>query len=254
VSLAKQAGCQVGTTTNATPLTEETISRIVESGIDLLAFSLAGIGPVNDTWRQGTSYQKVLEAIRSLQACKRRLGKVTPRVHIAYMLLRSGLADLETLPGELQGLGISQVVISTLDLVAAPELEKESLTRVSQSEGSEISHRLEKLAEMGARHNLNIYYPDLSAPSPKRDCPENVLRAAVISPAGDVSPCVYTNLSASAGDYYVKGRPHQIRPLFFGNLEELSFHEIWQQASYRNFRKSWQKGNLFDPCRNCLKL
>ncbi len=107
---------------------------------------------------------------------------------------------------------------------------------------------------MGARNNLNIYYPDLSAPHPKKDCPENVLRAAVISPAGDVSPCVYTNLSTSAGDYYVKGRPHQIRPLFFGNLEELSLREIWQQASYRNFRRSWQEGNLFDPCRSCLKI
>ena len=73
--------------------------------MDVLAFSLAGIGETNDAWRQGTSFQQVLEAIRSLQACKRRLGKLTPRVHIAYMLLRSGLADLEKLPMALQGLG-----------------------------------------------------------------------------------------------------------------------------------------------------
>ena len=163
VSLAKQAGCQVGTTTNATLLTEETITRIVESGIDMLAFSLAGVGDSHDTWRPGTSYQKVLEAIYSLQACKRRLGKITPRVHIAYMLLRSGLTDLDKLPGELQGLGINQVVISTLDLVAAPELEIESLARMPETESSEISHCLERLAERGARNNLTIYYPDLSA-------------------------------------------------------------------------------------------
>ena len=116
VSLAKQAGCQVGSTTNATLLTEPLCARIVESDIDVLAFSLAGIGETNDTWRQGTSYQQVLEAINSLQEYKRRLGKLTPRVHIAYMLLRSGLADLERLPRALQGLEINQVVISTLDL------------------------------------------------------------------------------------------------------------------------------------------
>ena len=171
VSLAKQAGCQVGTTTNATLLTEKTIIRIVESGIDILAFSLAGIGETHDTWRQGTSYQKVLEAIRSLQACKRRLGQVNPRVHIAYMLLRSGLSDLDKLPGELQGLGISQVVISTLDLVTAPELEKESLANLIEPEGIEVSHRLEKLADNGARSNLNIHYPHLSIPSPKKRLP-----------------------------------------------------------------------------------
>ena len=159
VSLAKQAGCQVGTTTNATLLTEATITRIVESGIDILAFSLAGIGETHDTWRQGTSYRQVLEAIRSLQDCKRRMGKDTPRVHIAYMLLRSGLPDLEKLPGELQGLGISQVVISTLDLVAAPELEKESLALVSDHEGAEINRRLEEVAAAGARVIFRFIIP-----------------------------------------------------------------------------------------------
>jgi hypothetical protein len=108
----------VGTTTNATLLTEATITRIVESGIDMLAFSLTGIGGTHDTWRQGTSFRQVLETIRSFQDCKRRLGKLTPRVHIAYMLLGSGLPDLARLPGTLQGLGMGQVVISTLDLVA----------------------------------------------------------------------------------------------------------------------------------------
>ncbi len=124
VTLAKQAGCQVGTTTNATLLTEATIARIVESGIDVLAFSLAGVGDTHDSWRQGTSFQQVLEAIRSLQECKRRLGKVNPQVHIAYMLLRSGLADLERLPLVLRGLEINQVVISTSGFSNCPGVGK----------------------------------------------------------------------------------------------------------------------------------
>ena len=254
VSLAKQAGCRVGTTTNATLLTEETIIRIVESGIDLVAFSLAGIGDTHNIWRQGTSYQKVLEAIRSLQAYKRRLGQVNPRVHVAYMLLRSGLADVDKIPGELQGLGISQVVISTLDLVATPELGKESLANLSEPEGIEISQRLEKLAPSGARGNLNIYYPDLSTRSQRKDCPENVSRAAVISSDGDVSPCVYTNVPTLAGNYYIRGEAHKIRSMFFGNVNDRSFREIWRQTEYRCFRRTWANGNLPEQCRNCLKL
>lgn len=254
VSAAKQAGCQVGTTTNATLLTPEVIRRIVESDMDLLAFSLAGIGASHDTWRQGTGYEKVLEAIRSLQDCKRRLAKAVPRVHIAYMLLRSGLADLEKLPAELHGLDISQVVISTLDLVAAPELEKESLARVSGPEGLELARRLEELAARGAGQNLPIHYPDAAAPGPRAACPENVLRAAVISPEGNVSPCVYTNIPLSAGEHYVKGRPYQLRQLFFGSLEASSFQEIWQQAEYRGFRRSRQASTLSSPCRSCLKI
>lgn len=254
VTLAKQAGCQVGTTTNATLLTEATIARIVESGIDVLAFSLAGVGDTHDSWRQGTSFQQVLEAIRSLQECKRRLGKVNPQVHIAYMLLRSGLADLERLPLVLRGLEINQVVISTLDLVTAPELEKESLAAVSEPEGAEVTRRLEKLAAVGARCGLAIHYPSVFFFGRRPECPENVLQAAVISTEGNVSPCVYTNVPTAAGDYYVKGTPHQIQSLFFGNLHDLTFRKIWQQPNYRYFRRSWQLGNLASPCCSCLKL
>jgi MoaA/NifB/PqqE/SkfB family radical SAM enzyme len=254
VSLAKQAGCRVGTTTNATLLTEETIVRIVESGIDILAISLAGVGDSNDTWRQGTSYQKVLEAVQALQAGKRRMGKITPRVHIAYMLLRSGLTDLDKLPGELQGLGISQVVISTLDLVAAPELAMESLADLSEPERLEVSHRLERLADIGARNNLAIYYPDLAAPGQGKDCPENALRAAVVSMDGNVSPCVYTNVPTLAGNYYTRGEAYKIQSMFFGNVNDFSLREIWRQEDYRRFRRSWKKENFPQYCCNCLKL
>lgn len=254
VSQAKQAGCRVGTTTNGTLLTEATIARIVESGLNILAFSLAGIGESHDNWRQGTSYRQVLEAIRSLQEYKRRLGKNYPRVHIAYMLLRSRLPDLARLPEALQDLGIGQVVISTLDLVPAPELKNESLALAAQTEKAEIAKRLKELAVAGARANLTIYYPDVSLSDPRQQCPENVLRAAVVSPAGDVSPCVYTNLPIVAGDYYVKGKPYGFKPLLYGNLHNLSFQEIWRQADYRSFRNAWQEGVPAGPCRSCLKL
>jgi MoaA/NifB/PqqE/SkfB family radical SAM enzyme len=254
VSLAKQEGCRVGTTTNGTLLTEKIIIKIVESEIDVIAFSLAGIGENNDTWRQGTSYQKILEAIHSLQACKRRLGAVTPRIHIAYMLLRSGFADLARLTGELQGLGIRQVVISILDLVADKELAKESLAGMPASEAVDLADRLEKLAVSGAKNNLNIYYPDLTPGHGFIDCPENILRAAVISMDGDVSPCVYTNVPASSGNFYSGGEARVIQSISFGNVNDFSFREIWWRESFRGFRRSWERKIVPHDCHNCYKL
>jgi MoaA/NifB/PqqE/SkfB family radical SAM enzyme len=254
VSLAKQAGCQVGTTTNATLCTEASIARIVESGMDILAFSLAGIGETHNAWRQGTDYHQVLEAIRSLQDCKRRLGQANPRVHIAYMLLRSGLKDLDKLPQELKGLGIRQVVISTLDLVTAPELEKESLAGVSETEAIDISQSLVEVADVGAKNDLPIYYPDLAAHNQRRECHENVLGTAVVSVDGDISPCVFTNIPTLAGNYYIRGEAHKIESMFFGNVKDLSLREIWRQPDYVSFRRSWKGKNFPRYCRNCLKL
>jgi hypothetical protein len=61
-------------------------------------------------------------------------------------------------------------------------------------------------------------------------------------------------MPTSAGDYYVKGMSHPIQSLFFGNLHDLSLQEIWRLPDYVKFRQSWQRGDLSDACRSCLKL
>ncbi len=117
IQVAKDAGCKVGTTTNGMLLNEKIVSQLVKSGMDVLAFSLAGVDENNDALRRGTRMENVLGQIRLLNKIKKYLGKEQPAVHIAYMLLRSRLDDIERLPLLLQGLAVSQVVVSTLDFI-----------------------------------------------------------------------------------------------------------------------------------------
>lgn len=254
VDLAKQQGCRVGTTTNGTLFTEALLAQLVESKLDVIAFSLAGLSRTHDRWRSGTQFTQVLEAVRALTDYKRRFGEKKPEVHIAYLLLRSGLQELEQLPGVLQGLGISQVVISTLDLVAAPELEAEALASASAQEGAEIMARLEGLATSAARHGLNLGYSRPAAGPEKPPCPENVLNALVVSAAGEVSPCVFTNVPATGVSQVYRGRQYPLQPLIFGNVHAHSLREIWRQPDYVAFRRSFRPGGLALPCRHCLKL
>jgi MoaA/NifB/PqqE/SkfB family radical SAM enzyme len=54
VRLAKRAGCTVGTTTNGMLLDETGCHRLMDAGLDILAFSLAGTtSACNDTARGG---------------------------------------------------------------------------------------------------------------------------------------------------------------------------------------------------------
>jgi MoaA/NifB/PqqE/SkfB family radical SAM enzyme len=254
VALAKQAGCRVGATTNGALFTEALIAQVVKSGMDVVAFSLAGCGDTHDVWRQGTQFTHVLEAIRALQEYQRRSGKSAPEVHVAYLLLRSGLPDLEQLPEALRGLGISQVVISTLDLVAAPELEVEALAWASPQEYAEITARLEEVAARCARQGLALHYPRPPSGPKSPTCPENVQNALVVSAAGDVSPCVFTNLSATGVSHYYHGGQYPLQPLIWGNVRDHSLQEIWRQPAYVGFRASFQRGSPLLPCQHCLKL
>lgn len=252
-ALAKDAGCHVGTTTNGMILDDEKISRLVELNVDVVCFSLAGVDEGNDQKRKGTRIENVLSAIKSLEAAKRSLKASKPAIHVAYMVLRSQLDDLERIPGFFQGLDISQIVITTLDFIAAPELQAEAVILTNKLQYHEMQSRLEALAAEGKRCGFNIYY-QLSFPGEKRvTCSENVLKAFFVSADGDVSPCVFTGIPASKASYIVKGENRPLQRLVFGNLNEQSLIDIWQSKAYRMFRNSIINQQPAESCRDCPK-
>jgi MoaA/NifB/PqqE/SkfB family radical SAM enzyme len=71
IRLAKEAGCKVGTTTNGMLLNKKVITQLVAPGLDMLAFSLAGVDKSNDTVRLGTRIDTILEAIALLSEAKK---------------------------------------------------------------------------------------------------------------------------------------------------------------------------------------
>jgi MoaA/NifB/PqqE/SkfB family radical SAM enzyme len=251
IALAKGAGCRVGVTTNGMLLTQKKIDLLLESGLDLIAFSLAGLGGTNDEAREGTGFDQVLKAIQMLSEARAGVGR--PRINIAYMLLRSGLGDLEGLPGALKGLGVADVVVSTLDFAAAGPLEEECLPN-SGEEYAELAARLTSLAQTAQRDGLNFSW-NLKPPGERGLlCPENVQQALVVSAQGRVTPCVFTNLPVSGVNY--RGREGEVayQGLDFGNLGEESLEDIWRRREYADFRRSFLTGNLALPCRHCRKL
>lgn len=273
VSMAKAAGCRVGTTTNGMSLDAEKLSELVSSGVDVIAFSLAGCTETNDVFRKGTCLAQVIETIRQLMVVKEREKNAHPEIHIAYLLLRSGLHEIEQLPVMLADLGISQVVISTLDFIPLPILEGEALIPSNQDEYSSLRVRLDSLAAIGRQYGVEIHSQTI-APQEMIDemhhstnsgqdfaalflmtrptCTENIQRAVFISADGEVSPCVFTHLplkSPAAAELI--GCPYQ--PLVFGNICDCLLDEIWQLPAYRAFRHAHRAGSLEEPCASCLK-
>ena len=253
-AFAKQAGCKVGTTTNATLLNEERIRKVIETGIDILAFSLAGTGESNDIIRKGTSLKKVLKAIETLTREKEKRGKTAPEIHLAYMLFRSGMAELESLPGLLEGLGVSQVVVSTLDFVPTEELRNEAVIPTARKEYEELCSHLDRLVEAGREKGLSVHYHLVSPEKRKDVCTENIQKALCISSDGAVTPCVYTNLRVSGTYYDLQGKKVGYERMVFGNIRERDVKDIWKEKSYEAFRRSFCKRELAPTCQKCPKI
>lgn len=254
VAIAKAAGCWVGTTTNGMLLNRDRITRMIESGVDIIAFSLAGTGETNNVIRKGTSLKKVLEAIQALDREKRERGRERPEIHVAYMLFRSGMGELEALPALLDGLGVSQVVVSTLDFVPTDELRKESVIPATEEGYLEICSRLDHLVEAGREKGLSVHYHLVSPDKRREVCTENIQRALCISSDGAVTPCMYTNLRVSGTYYDLKGKRVSCERMVFGNIYEKEVKDIWKEKSYSAFRRSFCKGELAPTCQKCPKI
>jgi MoaA/NifB/PqqE/SkfB family radical SAM enzyme len=200
-AMAKEAGCRVSTTTNGMLLDEDRLRQVVASGLDIIAFSLTGLKAGHDRARPGAIYRQVLSAIQTLNRLKAREGRTTPQIHLAYLVLRSGLADLEKLSQVLPGLGVQQAVISTLDFVPTRELAGESFLNAAVAEYEGLHASLAEVAAAANRLGVSLHYP--RKPSATRGvlCPENPLAALCVAADGAVSPCVFTNLPVSRATY-----------------------------------------------------
>lgn len=253
VSLAKRAGCLVGTTTNGVLVDAEMARKIVAGGMDVVSFSLAGTGPQNDIYRRGTTLAGVLRGIEALVAIREMSGVNKPAIHVSYLLLRSNLSELQRLPDLLADTAVSEVVISTLDFVPRKDLVGEAFLTKNIDELENVRSFLNGIVDRGRKIGLKIFFRlpgDAIRGSP---CTENPLRAAFVSADGRVSPCVFTGIP-------VRELPGAEKPFVafqqesFGNVAEESFSTIWRKREYRNFRDSLAAGRVESPCRYCMKL
>ena len=252
-ALAKDAGCRVGTTTNGMLLDIPKVEQLVELDLEVVALSLAGTDEKNDHFRQGTSLDRVLAALKTFQKVKERQGRVKPEIHLAYMLLSSGWPDLESLPLLLEGLGVSQVVISTLDFVSAQGLADEAIRPRDPAEYEEMEARLQAVAAEGEVRGLKIHHHLHHPGRRRRSCPENPGRGLVVAADGGVSPCVFANLPPGT-TYVAGGRELPYQPLGFGNINALPLEGIWNSKEYTVFRSVLTSGKIPVTCRHCLKI
>lgn len=254
LQIAKEAGCVVGTTTNGTLLGRELIEKLVLQGLDIIGFSLAGVNKKNDKIRRGTQIKKVLKCMEQIHSAKEKYGADNPQIHIAYMLLRSGLEDLEKLPKFLGNTGAAQTVVSSLSFIVSPEMEMESILTGGAAEYSDLKDRLLGIRSEAANEGTKIHFHIVSPTKTKFSCSENIPHAVVVGSDGNLSPCVMKQVPVQGENfYYVNGHKNLQQNLSFGNIQKESLRTIWHHRDCRQFIREFNNGIPPQFCGNCLK-
>ncbi len=253
VVLARKAGCQVSSTSCGLHMDADMAARLVESGMDMLAFSLVGTDATSNAARAGVPFERVCEAVRLVQAAQRDrssgravVGKNSLEVHLAYLMLADRIEAAAGLPRLMEELDVRMAVVSTLDYIAAPEQDALAFAPEETDKIARARAVLERAAAEAATDGREIYYalPGPRAVADAGGCRENVTRSLYVDADGALSPCVYLNVPAGEG-----GPRH----LVFGNARDGNPWELWNGEAFRGFRAALANNAPDARCLACPK-
>jgi MoaA/NifB/PqqE/SkfB family radical SAM enzyme len=262
----RHAGARVGFATNGALLHDVNRGVLLETGVDVVAISLAGARPgTQDHFREGNPLDVIDANLRRLRQEKAAARAASPEIHVAYLLLTGNAEEIDFAVDLAERWDASDIVVSHLSLVLDPSLEQESMLANPQH----WSHARELIERARARAGANGIRLHARAPvddGPAPICEENVLASCFVSVLGDVSPCVMTNvpiMDNRDATHHFRGREYPLERLTFGNLRTESLPDIWRSESARAFRAIFRDrlrhgrpgaGPLPGPCRHCYKL
>ncbi len=245
VSFVKGFGCSTGTTTNGMPVDKDMAMRIVDSQMDIIAFSLAGTSSKNDIVRRGTSLRHVIRAMEWLQEAKINMSSRRPSINIAYTVLRSLIGEIGGLSAIISSLDVEQVIISPLTLAVSSNMERELISGRSSDEFCKLEEEVEDLkarCSHGGYEKIFLNIPD----GDRYMCGENIHRSFFISSGGQVSPCVFLSIP-------VKSEKFCGESLHFGSILNEDIVSIWKKKEFKKFRAMVYSSNPPSCCNGCMR-
>lgn len=217
IRYARSAGIKVVCSTNGHLFTNrEHARRVVESGLDVLVFSVDGITQETyQRYRARGRLESALEGIRNVVEEKRRLGAATPLVNFRFIVMRHNEHEISQVEDFARSLGVD--VMTLRKFHAVPDSRREGLEDESDLMPGQGKFRLPAVPQDGAGPVRVDHNP----------C-KNLWNCPTIHWDGTVCSCFM--------DF------NEQRPL--GSLAAQTFRQIWWGGAYaglrRAFRERWK--------------
>lgn len=219
VEYANSKRIYTATSTNAHFLNDANAKKTVESGLDRLIISIDGTTQETyENYRVGGKLQKVIEGTENVIKWKRRLNSKTPHVIFQFLVVKPNEHQIDEVYQLADKMGVDEVKLKTAQVY-------------DYKNGNPLIPDNEKYARYKKQTDGTYTIKN----SLENNC-WKLWHSCVITWDGKVIPCCFD-----------KDADFQL-----GDLEKITFKEIWQSEPYQDFRKTLFKGrDQIEICKNC---
>jgi MoaA/NifB/PqqE/SkfB family radical SAM enzyme len=230
IRYARQAGMKLVSSTNGHVFADpEQARQVVESGLDVLVFSVDGMTQETyQVFRKHGKLAAVLQGIENVAAEKRRSGSRTPVVNLRFIVMNHCEHEVPQVASVARGLGADIVTFRKFHYVPG--------TGPTGGIGAAQPDPARRLIPTETQYQLPALDQGGRPVRVSRNPCRNLWNCPTIHWTGTVCSCFM--------DY------NELRPV--GSLATHGFREIWKGSAYRNlrtaFRNSWENLPLCGDC------
>jgi len=240
VEIAKQAGCEVGFSTNGMRLYPEVSRQLLDLGLDWISFSVdAASAGLYESIRRGGRYQDVIGNITAMRDLKESRGSRTPRMLMVFVMMIGEQANYFELPAFVQlahRLGVEQVIAKNLDVILKDGDDERRFFSHEGEPGVEIEAALEEARRSAQDLGLGLRVYNMR-PQEVTVCEHNPLQNVFFNWEGIISPCI----TLSYAENRVFDGQRVLAPCQrFGDIHSETLPDVWNKPAYREFRKYYE--------------
>ena len=243
IAKAREAGANVHFNTNATLLTEEAASKLIELGVTDMGISLDGA--TKETYeriRVGAKFEKVVENVQRMVQLKQEKNSFLPYMHLVFCVMRPNLDELPQMPALAKRLGLPRIDVS--DTV----FYNQEMAAEFSYDPKLLEQRLAEAMEEGRKEGIEVSYwpydntayllnsgqiPDECDTKFGRRLCHEIYKTLLVLSNGDVVPC-----------HFMWGKKA-------GNLKEHSIEQVWNGEFMRDLRRQIREGDPPAVCHEC---
>lgn len=259
MDICHEQGCTVGFISNATLLDDKRGRKLLEHGLNWMFVSIDGADPGTFSGiRVGGDLEKVVNNCRHFIRLREEYRSEHyngPFMSTTYTLNRTNLSEVPDFVKIAAEVGFDEVHIKNQDVVSKPEDVRQILFPFSDDQPpipyDEIASKFAQARLIAKDYRLRLLLPTFEA-GITNTCVPMEQGGVYVAATGQVSPCV--NLGHPTPRMMPDGSYIQNSGLFFGNIHEEEFKDIWNKPEWVAFRASFARGEVPKPCHGCQLL